>query len=570
MDRSKLVEKEKIIKKQEEEIYHLKNIIDNLPGDIFWKNRHGAWMGINNQGLKSLRNMGYKYTKEDIIGKKDKELFPEKTAEEFQKNDEYVIRENKSVSVEEPHRLSNGEKIYQISSKRPLYDKNNNVAGIIGNTLNITQLKKTQENLKKAKEKSEASKKLLSKFITNISHDLRTPIAGIIGMTEDLLNLSQTETQKDKKPTKENLENEIKKTKEIIYRDATLIIESSKKLLELCNEAIETTAEEKTKEDEKKNPVYLKKILQDIIKLSSPAAIHNKNKISLNIENDLLKPILVKEKCLKTTLVNLISNAIKFTENGLIKIKASLVEKNKTLKVEVQDNGIGIAKDKLDYIFEKFSKLSPSYEGNYKGRGLGLCFAKSLVKELDGKISVVSEPEIGSCFTIKIPIKTSQEKIKENKIKEKNQEEKETKTGLTLIVEDDKIARVALNLLIKSIGCQTRVAKTGKEAIHAISKNNFDLILLDIGLPDISGFKVAKKAQELARKNKKIVPIVAITGHANSEENKKLAKDCGIREVISKPAQKDTLKLILNKYIKQSNKKNNPKGQNRQKEKITI
>lgn len=168
-----------IIDRKQAEISRLENIIDDLPGDIYWKSKEGIYQGMNAQGRKSLRKMGFPWRKENIIGKTDYDLFGKKTADKFQKNDLKVMEHKLMVVEEESATLPSDETITQLSSKRPLFDKKGNVTGIVGNTVDITDLKEAQK-------KSEMANEAKSEFIANMSHDIRTPMTGVMGMFEVL------------------------------------------------------------------------------------------------------------------------------------------------------------------------------------------------------------------------------------------------------------------------------------------------------------------------------------------------------------------------------------------------
>lgn len=169
---------------RENECYQLKNMIEALPGDIYWKDINGRWLGVNSHGEQSLKRMGFIRNSEDVIGKTDYELFNKETADIYRKNDLEVIARKMEIAQEETVALINGEKMIQLSTKRPIWDKNGTITGIVGNTIDITYLKNIEQELKSSKEAAEAANQAKTEFLANMRHDVRTPLSGIVGFSE--------------------------------------------------------------------------------------------------------------------------------------------------------------------------------------------------------------------------------------------------------------------------------------------------------------------------------------------------------------------------------------------------
>ncbi|MDQ8040058.1 MAG: PAS domain-containing protein, partial [Rickettsiella sp.] len=177
----------KIIEHQKEEITQLKTIIDDLPGDVYWKrcvNKKLIYSGMNRTGTESLHKMGFRWKKSDILGKTDDNLFDEETATTFIKNDWEVIQSGMVRTKEETAILPSGKKIIQLSTKRPLFDKHGTIIGIAGVSIDITQLKETQSALTIALNKAEAANQAKTEFLENMRHDIRTPLSGIVGCAQ--------------------------------------------------------------------------------------------------------------------------------------------------------------------------------------------------------------------------------------------------------------------------------------------------------------------------------------------------------------------------------------------------
>lgn len=231
----------------------------------------------------------------------------------------------------------------------------------------------------------------------------------------------------------------------------------------------------------------------------------------------------------------------------------------------MEDTGIGIPNDKFDEVFKHFSRLTPAYEGLYEGTGLGLYTVKKYVEAMKGTIEVASEIGVGTCFTVTLPFIISDHEVQTKKpINSSTLIKPElNKTGLEsqvaapikdtmasiLVVEDSELAAIAVKFALKTFNCHTETAKNGMEAVQMAKNGKYDLILMDVGLPDFSGMEVAKKIRAFADPKKSQVPIIALTGHADNPEMRQQIIDAGIQDVISKPAQSQSLDIILQTYI---------------------
>lgn len=424
--------------------------------------------------------------------------------------------------------------------------------------------------------KSEAANKAKTEFIANMSHDIRTPITGIVGLVQDLLNKAEktkTHIKSSSTPgalcskTDELLEEVIN----LIQKDGELLIGATDELLQLCNEILETINLESGETSEKEESFNIRELIQQNVELFHPVAKNKNLNLSANIDEHVPTYLYGLRKYLYRCILNLISNALKFTSSGFVKINANARKSNNNLiflKVVVEDSGVGIPKDKFDVIFEHFSRLTPSFEGIYKGSGLGLYTVKQYVNAMQGKIDVDSELGKGTKFILELPLSVSDhsdykpdsirlptipEKINELEVLEGNSEPKKPPesdfSGEVLIVEDHALAAVAVKAALDPFNCHIERAENGAQAVKMAEEGHYDLILMDIGLPDFSGIEVTKKIRALNNIEKSQVPIVALTGHANNPEMRQEALEAGMQDIISKPAQPLALESILQKFV---------------------
>lgn len=361
----------------------LKSLINQLPGDIYWKDLNGVWRGVNDKGMESLTRMNVASSKDDVIGKTDYELFTKKTADTFRSNDLEVIKTKKTVSNEEKNNLADGTVIEQLSVKSPLLDAKGDVIGIMGNTIDITQLKTVENELKKAKEKAEASSYIMTEFVSNMGHMLVTPFSSISGMAS-ILMYGYGDKYLELKPMFEELLKGCTAW-EKVYQE--IIRATSISEIEVKPERFSLSQE-----------------LQNIVDILKPSAAVKKLKLSFksskkheddSIETDKLKFHLI--------VIELISNAIKFTDQG--RVVVSISQEKDLYMVQVTDTGVGIPIDKIDFIFEQYTMLSRAnkYGANFQGVGAGLFLAKQRAKLIDAKIQVKSIEGKGATFTLIIP-----------------------------------------------------------------------------------------------------------------------------------------------------------------------
>lgn len=362
---------------------NLTQILDSTPGSLYWKDNDGYYLGcnmfmVNTAGLNSPN---------DIIGKSDFDLWPE-NAKKIRDNDLKVINTGQTLSLEEKVEVNGGEAMYFASSKVPLKNENGDIIGIVCNSLDITKLKKTEEALKTEKEKAELSNKLKEEFIRNMEHDIRTPFSGVWGLSNILV---EKETDPEKK--------------EFLNGIATC----AKELLDYCDSVLDFSRIEHGI-----TPVYekcfdVKKLVESVIKIESAAARHKQLDLSLTQELGTPKLIVGDPFRLKRILLNLVSNAIKFTSEGFVKLSIKVIPKKSengrrcVIQFTVEDSGVGIQEDKKSIIYEKFVRGTPSNQGVYKGQGLGLSIVKQFVTELDGEIHLESKVGVGSKFILLLP-----------------------------------------------------------------------------------------------------------------------------------------------------------------------
>lgn len=388
------------------------------------------------------------------------------------------------------------------------------------------ELKLANAELLVAKEKAEEASQLKTQFISTISHELRTPLYGVVGITDIILDEHK---ELHNSPHLKSLKF------------------SAKYLLSLVNDILKVYKIEE-------NQVVLEDMvfnLQDELTIIKDSlhflAIKNSNQIDINVDVNIPE-ILVGDKIrLSQIFINLMSNSLKFTNKGKIKVKADLVEKIGTkcyLKFQVIDNGIGIAKQDQEKVFEKFVQVYRK-EDDYQGTGLGLTIVKKLVELFKGTIHLESEENVGTTITFTIPLESDVTKVKAliNNFDVDLSIKKEYKI---LVVEDNKINQVVTKKLLENNHFKCQIVDDGYAALDLIDKVKFDAILMDINMPIINGFDTSK----LIRQKGITIPIIAVTAFDKHDIEDKVI-DAQIDEVIVKPFEShklfETIKRLVDK-----------------------
>ncbi|UGU14950.1 ATP-binding protein [Sinomicrobium kalidii] len=396
-------------------------------------------------------------------------------------------------------------------------------------------LKKNRE-LQAAKEEAENALQVKAKFLSTVSHELRTPLYAVTGLTHLLLEEDPKESQKE-------------------YLNSLKF--SGEYLLNFINDILQVNKSEANQLKIKKGPFNLEQILMKVVRSLEHSAKENNNTIELDLDKNIPAELLGDSLKLSQVFINLIGNSLKFTENGKVMIRGRILDRERekiNIRFEVQDNGMGIEPDILPRIFESFAQGSTQINRKYGGTGLGLTIVKNLLHLMDSDIKVQSESGKGSLFTFDIALETAGKKgtqpPQQVVAREDWTDEEIVFDDIhVLLVEDNKINQIVTQKMLARKNISSEVANNGYEAIDMTKKKNYDLILMDIHMPGISGIKAAA---EIRKFNKK-VPIVALTA-ISLEENMDDLYSAGCNDIITKPFKPE----IFYKKIKNNLRRNVP------------
>jgi PAS domain S-box-containing protein len=369
----------------------LKNITQVLPQYVFWKDIHSVYLGCNDNyahllGLSSP---------EDIVGKTDADLNWQPLghmADFFQQGDQATLAGQAVTNQEEVLAFPDGKQLITLVSKQRIIDQDQ-VMGVVGYFTDITDIKKKEAELLQAKKEAEAANavnaanRAKSAFIANMSHDIRTPLTGMIGManilTQELVRPQDIEIAKH-------------------------LMDASHVLLNLLNEVVEISRLDSGHLPIRAVKFDLAKVIDQIFLLQKPSADQKQLAFTLSYDEHIPPYLIGDQSRVYRILLNLVGNAIKFTKVGGVQITAVLskdAERDVILRLMVKDTGIGIAEQDQPTVFSRFTRLDAAYKGHYQGAGLGLSIVKQFIEELDGEIYLESQLGEGSLFTCVLPFK---------------------------------------------------------------------------------------------------------------------------------------------------------------------
>ncbi len=471
------------------------------------------------------------YQPSEIIGRRITEFYPMR--EKSQKVFRELLRNGMVKNFEVPFRTKEGAELQFILNIRIIYGDGGQPVAIEGVARDITELKKSAEELLKAKEVAEKSLKVKERFLANMSHEIRTPMNGIIGMIDLISDTPLLPKQKE-------YVNTIKK--------------SSETLLHILNDILDLSKIEAGKMELHKAPMSLEVAIEKLYALFSQQAGAKRNQLLYHIEPEVPEFIIADETRLLQILSNLTANAIKFTENGMVSIYVSLSEsrgKLKKLRVAVQDTGIGISEDNLALLFNSFTQVDSSSSKTYAGTGLGLAISKELSRLMNGDIGVTSEPTKGSTFWFTFEAKEttiSPLQVHTEHTDFKEGDHFENAAPFILLTDDNPVNQKVASEILQKSGCRLELASNGFEAIDRVretyadpTRRKYDIIFMDIQMPDMDGVTATRHIRALGLPH--LPPIIAMTAYSMREDRERFLNQ-GMDDYISKPIRAH---LLINK-----------------------
>ncbi|MBK4715347.1 MULTISPECIES: aerobic respiration two-component sensor histidine kinase ArcB [Tenebrionibacter/Tenebrionicola group] len=501
-------EREETQMRLEQQSSFLRSFLDASPDLVFYRNEDNEFSGCN-RAMELLTGKSEK----QLIGLKPPEVYEPAIAQKVMESDEKVFRHNVSLAYEQWLDYPDGRKACFEIRKVPYYDRVGKRHGLMGFSRDITERKRYQDALERASRDK-------TTFISTISHELRTPLNGIVGLSRILLDTELTQEQEKYLKT---------------------IHVSAVTLGNIFNDIIDMDKIERRKVQLDNQPVDFTSFLADLENLSGLQAQQKGLRFILEPDLPLPHKVITDGTRLRQILWNLISNAVKFTQSGQVVVRVHY-QHNSMLRFDVEDSGIGIPQEEQDKIFAMYYQVTGSHGGKpATGTGIGLAVSRRLAKSMGGDITVSSLPGKGSIFTLTVHA-PHVEQAQEDRLE---QDDVPLPALHVLLVEDIELNVIVARSVLEKLGNSVEVAMTGQAALEMFRPGEFDLLLLDIQLPDMTGLDIARELHKRFNKDA-LPPLVALT--ANVLKDKKEYLDAGMDDVLSKPLAVPALTAMIEKF----------------------
>ncbi|MFA6596803.1 MAG: PAS domain S-box protein [Ignavibacteriaceae bacterium] len=518
-------------KQSEQKIQLLAHSIESIGECVSITEINNRVLFVNDAFIKT-----YGYSREELIGNDISIIRPERDARE---NLQQIFSStlNGGWKGEVVNRRKDGTTFPVYLSTSVIKDNEGNPLALIGVASDITDTKKSREELILAKEKAEEANKVKTNFLENMSHELRTPMISILGFTELMKEMELPDEVKDM---------------------ATMMNKSGNRLMDTLNIILDLAQIEKERVIVKPAEVNILTIIDEVCDLLQPMAKERNLYLKKEFPADSLT-ITTDGRMLRHMLNNLINNGLKFTPKGGVTITATVAKEGdgNFAIIKIRDTGIGIPKDQQEIIWEEFRQASEGIGRSFEGNGLGLTITKSFIEKLNGKILLESEVGVGTTFTIKLPIDNNSTTVKEILVKEEISVEKQIVTGeplksaqlrKVLYVEDEEISFSVVKHFLKGI-VLLDWAKSGQEGVVMARGNKYDAILMDINLArGIDGMQTTKLVRALPEYQQ--TPIIAITAYAMRGDKEEFLS-VGCSHYISKPFSRTALLNLMEDVFKE-------------------
>ncbi|MDV7022487.1 aerobic respiration two-component sensor histidine kinase ArcB [Atlantibacter subterraneus] len=491
----------------EQQSSFLRSFLDASPDLVFYRNEDKAFSGCN-RAMELLTGKSEK----QLIGLQPHDVYAPEAAEKVIETDEKVFRHNVSLTYEQWLDYPDGRKACFEIRKVPYYDRVGKRHGLMGFGRDITERKRYQDALERASRDK-------TTFISTISHELRTPLNGIVGLSRILLDTDLTAEQQKYLKT---------------------IHVSAVTLGNIFNDIIDMDKIERRKVQLDNQPIDFTGFLADLENLSGLQAQQKGLRFVLEPALPLPHKVITDGTRLRQIIWNLISNAVKFTQKGQVTVRVSY--ENSMLRFEVEDSGIGIPQNEQDKIFAMYYQVKDSHGGKpATGTGIGLAVSRRLAKNMGGDITVSSHPGKGSVFTLTVQAPRVAEEIDSTS----DDDDMPLPALHVLLVEDIELNVIVARSVLEKMGNSVDVAMTGQEALDMFKLGEYDLVLLDIQLPDMTGLDISRKLTSQFDASE-LPPLVALTANVLKDKAEYLA--AGMDDVLSKPLSVPALTAMIKKF----------------------
>ncbi|MCO6043702.1 response regulator [Aeoliella sp. ICT_H6.2] len=495
----------------------MRSLMENIPDAVYFKDRASRFLRVSHSQAEKfgLENAS------DAIGKTDSDMFSSEHAEQALEDEKRIMRTGVPLVAQvEKETWENREDSWVSTTKMPLKNSDGEIVGTFGISRDVTELKRMQNELTEARDQAESASRAKSDFLANMSHEIRTPMNGILGMTELLLNTQLSEEQ----------------------REYQLLVQSSAEaLLALLNDILDFSKIEAGKLELEDLPFKLRDTLGNTLHTLATRAAKKGIELAVHILSDVPDDLMGDASRLRQIVVNLVSNAIKFTHDGEIVVRVAPVELSPDrakLRLAVSDTGIGITPDQQEKIFESFTQADASTTRQYGGSGLGLTISAQLVRLMGGQLDVESEHGQGSEFHFTVEFERAQltPEVPASHLATLHQLP-------VLVVDDNRTNRIICEEMLNNWGMSPLVVESGQRGLEECERRArlgtpFRLALVDVMMPNMDGFEFVSRLRE--RADTQNMPIIMLTS-ADRPEDKQRAKGLSIARCMTKPVTQSNL-----------------------------
>lgn len=498
----------------------LSAILATIPAYVFFKDRNLNYLLVN-KGFAELVGI----PAEQIKGRSVKDIFLNYNSSDYFVTEQRVIDSGTAMYNVEEEVEYNGRLRWVNTNLAPIRNAANEIIGLIGISWDITERKHFESDLMHSKELAEAGTMAKNEFIASISHEFRTPMNGIIGLAEILKNTVLDEAQDD------------------LLKG---IVSSAENLLALVNDLLDFSAIEAGKMELDFHPFMLDRVLEDVFQVLNLKAREKSLGFSVIINEDVPKHLFGDSQRLRQIILNLTNNAVKFTEQGEIEIHIRLLNQamdRALLRFEVKDTGIGIPPEAMNLLFKVFSRIKQKQHYLISGTGLGLSICKKLTDLMGGDIGVESVYGKGSTFWFTLPFELSGPRL-ENPYKNQPAVEVNYSGKKALVAEDNLINQKIVSFQLRRMGFEVELTDNGQAALEKFASMDFDLVILDIQMPILDGYQVAKAIRQQEKGTSAHLPIIALTANA-MKGDRELYLEAGMDGYVSKPFTSEMLQQAI-------------------------